>query len=68
MTINATETTITATIGNDTWTCDIDTRELQKNGQVVEVKSVERLLFALTTNGMPRVFAAAFAGAVNAYC
>lgn len=67
MTITATETTVSATINNDVWTCDIDTRQLNKNGQtVVEVKSVERLVFALTTHGMPRVYACAFAGAVNA--
>jgi len=66
MTINATESTVTATIGNDVFSYSDDTGILTKNGKKLALNCSERLEFSLTTNGMRRVYAAAFVAAIYA--
>ena len=66
MTINVTETTVTATINADVFAYNDATGILTKNGKKLALNCSERLEFSLTTNGMRRVYAAAFVAAIFA--
>lgn len=67
MTITNVKTVITATIDNDIWVCDTKTLKLSKNGELITIKSVEDVFFKLAFSGMPRMYAAAYAGAIECY-
>jgi len=66
MTITVIETTVTATINADVFAYAEDTGILTKNGKRIALHSSERLEFSLRTNGMRRVYAAAFVAAIAA--
>ena len=67
MTITNNERIITATIDNDIWVCDTKMLNLSKNGELITVKSVEDVFLRLLYSGMTRMYAAAYAGAIECY-
>jgi hypothetical protein len=67
MTITNVKTVITAVIDNDIWVCDTKTLKLSKNGELIIVKSVEDVFLKLAYSGMSRMYAAAYAGAIECY-
>ncbi len=69
MTINATENTVTATINADVFEYNETTMLLSKNGKKItklDSRTSGRLESILSTNGMRRVYAAAFVAAIYA--